>query len=167
MEWNEVVVDVRTIEDDPRDRFFDVVTMLGVLEHVIAPRTMMENACRLLKRGGLVFVYTPVWGSCEAISVLLARLTGQRFTRPADRRINRAHLQIFPQETLTNLLKELGFEILSCQKACEYHLPIDRYLTSLGITAPVLNHAVGRIVQGLVDRKLFFRNNMRVLARKL
>jgi 2-polyprenyl-3-methyl-5-hydroxy-6-metoxy-1,4-benzoquinol methylase len=166
-EWHGVRVDVREIEEDPRDGFFDVVTLIGVLEHVLDPKSVLQHACRVLAAGGILFIYTPVWGMYDALASRAARATGGWFARPIDRRINTAHLQIFSKGALDAALRQLGAQVLTCEAVCEYNLPIGRYLQSLGVTAPRCESIVRGLVQFLIDRKLFFRNNMRVIAQKL
>jgi len=165
-EWHGLKIDVRTIKDDPRDGFFDVVTMIGLLEHVLDPVTVLQHAYRLLHPGGMVFVYTPVWGSYDLCTSLLARISGGRLSWLIDRRINQAHLQIFRRSTLLGLLGELGLETLTCAEVCEYNLPVSHYLVSMGLTHPRLQSIVASSVRVLIDRRLFFRNNMCVTAQK-
>ena len=61
-EYYNIQVDLQDIADDPREGFFDVVTLIGLLEHVIDPRDMLRHAHRLLSSNGILFIYTPVWG---------------------------------------------------------------------------------------------------------
>ena len=166
-EWHGIRVEVRTVEDDPRDAFFDIVTMIGLLEHVIDPKAMLQHAHRLLNSGGCLFIYTPVWGMYDVLASLAARTSYGRFTKPIDRRIHQGHLQIFPRTTLVNLLRDVGLETLACDTVCEYNLPVEKYLKSVGITQSGLQSVAAKVVKALIDRKLFFRNNMRVIARKL
>ena len=165
-EYYNIQVDLQDIADDPREGFFDVVTLIGLLEHVIDPRDMLRHAHRLLSSNGILFIYTPVWGKYDFLASFLARASRNRFTRLIDRRINQAHLQIFPKTTLINLLEELGLETLSCEALCEYNLPITEYFQSIGITQAGLQSIVAKSVKALIDRQLFFYNNMRVIARK-
>jgi 2-polyprenyl-3-methyl-5-hydroxy-6-metoxy-1,4-benzoquinol methylase len=159
-------VDVAAIEDYPRDQFFDVATAIGVLEHVIDPKSMLTHMHRLLAPGGLMFIYTPVWGMYDVVTSFLARASQGRFTLPIDRRINAFHLQIFPKNTLIRLVQSLGLKIVTCDVVCEYNLPVELYLQSLGINQQRVRKIVTKTSNTLIDRKLFFRNNMRLIAQK-
>jgi 2-polyprenyl-3-methyl-5-hydroxy-6-metoxy-1,4-benzoquinol methylase len=44
------------------DSYFDVITMLDVLEHVTSPKDVLKEANRILKNGGMLVVNTP---DCE------------------------------------------------------------------------------------------------------
>ena len=165
-EWHGIHVDVRQIDDDPRDNFFDVVTLIGVLEHVLDPKSTLAHAHRLLAPSGIMFVYTPVWGAYDALASFAARATGGSVARPIDRRINMAHLQILSKRTITTMLQEHGMTMLKYEAVCEYNLPIRHYLQSLGIISLRCQSAAAALAKFLIDRKLFFRNNMRVLAQK-
>lgn len=166
-EWNGIHVDIREVADDPRTGFFEVITLIGVIEHVLDPNNILLHAHRLLASGGTIFIYTPVWGFYDAMTSFIARVSGGWFTKFIDRRINQAHLQIFSKITLINLLHQLGMETLASKVICEYNLPVKDYLQSLGITHPLIQSLVEKLVKTLIDRKLFFRNNMWVIARKL
>lgn len=41
------------------DKTYDIITMGDVLEHVAAPERALQNACRLLKEGGALWLSTP------------------------------------------------------------------------------------------------------------
>jgi len=162
-----IQVRLGAVEDYPFESLFDVVTMIGVLEHVLDPKFMLMHAHRLLAPGALLFIYTPVWGMYDVLTSLMARISNGRFTRPIDRHINENHLQIFPKSTLVKLLQDLDLEPLTCDVVCEYNLPVYHYLQSLGITNNHAQTVMTKFFKALIDRKLFFRNNMRVTARKL
>lgn len=152
-------IKVTTMSIEEFDGAFDVVTSFGVLEHVTDPKSFLFHSVRLLKPGGLLWVYTPVWGLYDHVAALLARTN---WTRLIDRRINECHLQIFPRPTLVSLLKELGLKDVQAATLCEYHLPVGSYLADIGF-----NHTgIQRAVDALIKRGLFFRNNMRVLGLK-
>jgi 2-polyprenyl-3-methyl-5-hydroxy-6-metoxy-1,4-benzoquinol methylase len=165
-EWHGIEVAVGNVKDDLRDGYFDVVTLIGTLEHVVDPAALLRGAGRLVAPGGLLFIYTPIWGIYDRAGSLVARITGGRLSRPIDRRVNRAHLQIFSAETLSRALDDLGMDTLLCDRVCEYNLPVMHYLTSLGVASPRVNAVASAAVKMLIDRKLFFRNNMRVVARR-
>ena len=140
--------------------------MIGVLEHVLDPVDLVQHAGRLLTPGGVLLIYTPVWGVYDRMTSWVARVSNSRWSQFIDRRINAAHLQIFPQETLRVLLEAQGLSVQESRRVCEYNLPVGNYLRSMSIGAGTLGRIATAAVGGLIDRNLFFRNNQRVLASK-
>lgn len=82
------------------DAYFDVVTLIDVIEHVADPRKTLQKACRLLKPGGLLYLVTPDIRSLSA-SLLGGYWWGLR----------EAHLSYFSEKTISGLLEELGFSV--------------------------------------------------------
>jgi len=151
------------LEQELRTDFFDVVTMWGLIEHVLDPLSIIKQAFRLLRCGGFLYIYTPVWCFYDDIGLGLAQYCG--WTRLLDRRITLAHLQLFSTEAMRKTLAAIGFELCRMEVVCEYNLPVTAYLESLGVPARVRNGLATALDQ-LIDRGLFFRNNMRVFCRK-
>lgn len=151
------------LAQDPRLAFFDSITMWGLLEHVLDPLSVLKDAFRLLHGGGILYIYTPAWCQYDSIGLGLALLSG--WTRLLDRRITLAHLQIFSIEAIRKTLATVGFELCRMDVVCEYNLPVTTYLESLGVPTSVRNGLAAALEQ-LIDRGLFFRNNMRVFCRK-
>jgi 2-polyprenyl-3-methyl-5-hydroxy-6-metoxy-1,4-benzoquinol methylase len=151
------------LEQEPRTAFFDVVTMWGVIEHVLDPLSIMKQAFRLLRGGGILYIYTPVWCLYDDIGLGLAQFCG--WTRLLDRRITLAHLQIFSTKAMRKTLAAIGFELCRMEVVCEYNLPVTAYLESLGVPTRVRS-GFATALDWLIDRGLFFRNNMRVFCRK-
>jgi 2-polyprenyl-3-methyl-5-hydroxy-6-metoxy-1,4-benzoquinol methylase len=153
------------LEDDPRADFFDVITMWGLLEHVADPRVILESAFRLLRAGGVLFVYTPAWCLYDDIGLMVARLTGNRRTRLLDRRISQAHLQLFSTSTLQTALCKVGFEPEKVETVCEYNFKTAVHVRAMKLPR-ILEGPVTAVVDGMITRGWFFRNNMRVIYRK-
>jgi 2-polyprenyl-3-methyl-5-hydroxy-6-metoxy-1,4-benzoquinol methylase len=151
------------LEEEPRTAFFDVVAMWGLLEHVLDPFSVLKNAFRLLRAGGILYIYTPAWCQYDNIWLGLALLT--RWTKLLDRRITWAHLQIFSTKAMRKTLAAIGFELCRMEVVCEYNLPVTAYLESLGVPTRVRS-GFAAALDWLIDRGLFFRNNMRVFCRK-
>jgi len=84
-----------------QDGYFDAVTLWDVIEHLQSPRNYMEQASRLLKRGGLLGITTP------NIRSLAYRLLGREWEAigPND------HLYYFSPRTLARLLADNGFAV--------------------------------------------------------
>lgn len=163
LEWNNIHVESIELQQIEANSA-EVVTLIGSLEHVTAPRETLQQAHRILVANGLLFIYTPVWGTYDTIATLLARMSRSRFMQPADTRVNHAHLQIFARSTLVELLQRIGFKTFACDAVCEYNLPVREYLNWFGITQPGLQSVALKAAQFLIDHKLFFQNNMRVMA---
>ena len=98
------------------DKQFDVVTLWGVIEHFEHPQVELDAIRSLTVSGGHVYVYT---GDREA---LLPRLLGKRWWW-----YQGMHLQYFSRRTLTRLLEQSGFEIVTVQR-----LPVFFSISSLG-----------------------------------
>lgn len=152
-----------SLEQDQQTAFFDVITMWGLIEHVLDPLSMLKHAFRLLKRGGLLYIYTPAWCFYDDIGLGLAQLC--HWTRLLDRRITLAHLQLFSAAAMHKTLTAIGFELLKTDIVCEYNLPVTAYLESLGVPARVRS-VLAAVLDQLIDRGFFFKNNMRVFCRK-
>ena len=166
-EFHQLDVQVGGYQSEQRFGHYEAVTVIGVLEHVLDPVGLVQHAARLLAPGGVLLIYTPVWGAYDRLTSWLARASSGRWSRFIDRRINSAHLQIFPQETLRLLLEAQGLSVQDSQRVCEYNLPVGHYLKSMSIGAGTLGKIGTAAVAGLIDRNLFFRNNQRVLASKV
>jgi len=152
------------LEHDPRAGTYDVITMWGVLEHLLDPLSALKGAFRLLRSGGLLYVYTPTWClygryraylSSDCTCVAAPRPTGHV-----------AHLQLFSAQTMRKTMRLIGFEIVRMEEVCEYNLPVAAYLESLGVSSGRQLGFASAILNQMIDRRLFFRNNMRVFCLK-
>ncbi|MFA5908995.1 MAG: class I SAM-dependent methyltransferase [Vicinamibacterales bacterium] len=159
-------VTVGDFKSESREGYFEAIALIGVLEHVRDPSELMFQAGRLLAPGGVLLIYTPVWGVYDRVSSGLARLTRGHWSRLIDRRINTAHLQIFPQRTLVRLAETNGLNVTHSLRVCEYNLPVHHYLSSVGIESAWFMGFFERCVNTLINTNLFFRNNQRVLISK-
>lgn len=96
------------------EEFFDVIVMGGVIEHLPAPLPFLNQASKLLRPGGLLYVTTP---SGVGIS---ARVLGTEWTvvSPPE------HLQLFSPKSLSLVLARHGFAIesLRCEALNPYEL---------------------------------------------
>jgi 2-polyprenyl-3-methyl-5-hydroxy-6-metoxy-1,4-benzoquinol methylase len=81
---------------------FDAVTMLQVLEHVPDPRQTVADVRGLLRPGGALIVEVP------NIDCRPVRLLGRRH-----RHFAKHHFTFFGPRTLTRLLEDCGFDIVS------------------------------------------------------
>lgn len=81
---------------------YDVVTLWDVLEHTPDPKAEIGEVHRLLKEGGLVVINVPDAGSW------MARLMGRSWIYLLD-----VHLYYFTRATITKLLEDSGFELVT------------------------------------------------------
>jgi len=151
------------IEQDQRAGAFVVITMWGLIEHVLDPVAVLRSAFDALCEGGVLFIYTPVWCMYDEIGLSIARLG--HWTRLLDRRITMAHLNLFSSGGMKSCLSAIGYEVIRLEKVCEYNLPVTAYLESLGVPAN-LRSAISSTLDWFINRGVFFRNNMRVFCRK-
>lgn len=83
------------------DSYFDVVTFWSALEHTNEPRASLEEARRVIKRGGSLIVQVP-----NAASYQARMFGGDWFALDAPR-----HRYHFSPDVLGRLLRETGFEV--------------------------------------------------------
>lgn len=81
-----------------RERFFDVVTMWDVLEHVPDPQPTLKEIYRVLKPGGYLVVNYP------DIGTPLAKLMGSKWWF-----LLSVHLFYFDKNSMTKILEDAGF----------------------------------------------------------
>jgi 2-polyprenyl-3-methyl-5-hydroxy-6-metoxy-1,4-benzoquinol methylase len=110
------IVHQRAVSELGLDQQFDVVTLWGVIEHFEHLQCELDAIRSLTVSGGHLFIYT---GDREA---LLPRLLGKRWWW-----YQGMHLQYFSRKTLTQLLKQSGFEVIAVHR-----LPVFFSLSSLG-----------------------------------
>lgn len=81
--------------------YFDVVVMNHTLEHVQNPLLVLKKINSVLKKGGLVYIDVPNFGS------LSSRLAGKnwKYLHPYE------HIHHFTSVSLTSSLKAAGFEV--------------------------------------------------------
>ncbi|MEM8946014.1 MAG: class I SAM-dependent methyltransferase [Planctomycetota bacterium] len=90
-------------------RAFDVISMLGVLEHVHDPAETLQTAHKLLKPGGLLAIYVPNFSYLrfkDLGSICLLRTGRWSDLHPQE------HQFQFTQQTLKALLDSNGFDVL-------------------------------------------------------
>ncbi|MFA5074273.1 MAG: radical SAM protein [Nitrospirota bacterium] len=82
--------------------FFDVITMIHVMEHIPSPMDTLQETIRILKKNGLAVIAVP------NIKSLVARITREQWDWVAPE----THLHYFSPQTLEIALKQAGFETL-------------------------------------------------------
>jgi 2-polyprenyl-3-methyl-5-hydroxy-6-metoxy-1,4-benzoquinol methylase len=86
--------------------YFDIITLLDVIEHVPNPKTTLEEAKRILKPGGLLTINTP-----DAQS-LWAKTLGPRWQliMPPE------HINYFSPQNMSDYLSQSGFKVILSTK---------------------------------------------------
>ena len=95
-------VDSLQFEDDA----FDVVYMEDVLEHLKNPFTYLDQATRVLRRGGILFIHT--WTVRDPTDVVSA--FGEDWPRNHNLDLT-AHTTLFPHDLLEEFVADRGFEL--------------------------------------------------------
>jgi 2-polyprenyl-3-methyl-5-hydroxy-6-metoxy-1,4-benzoquinol methylase len=105
----------------------DVVSLIGVLEHVVDPMGLLRMANQMLKLGGVVMIQVP-----NARSV--ATMAQEAFPQNVFRHMSPIeHIMVFTESSLNRAIKNGGFEPL----AYWYHgLDFYELLTNLVLTNP-------------------------------
>lgn len=82
------------------DKFFDVIVMMDVLEHLTNPKYTLLEIRRILKNDGILYISTP------NINSLLSRILKAKWWG-----INKFHLFYFSKNTLEKMLDACGFKV--------------------------------------------------------
>lgn len=97
---------------------FDVVTLMDLIEHVAAPRALMDEVRRILRPGGVVFIVTPNFGS------IFVKLYGPTaYSIGPDE-----HITYFQPSTITRLLRQSGFSHIVVGSKDIYAANLNRFL---------------------------------------
>lgn len=90
--------------------YFSTVTQLGLIEHVESPRALLKETNRILKKGGVLVIFTPNARSLfHILADLLYKLTGSYFA--VNKIYYSRHLFYFTKKTITNMLNKEGFDV--------------------------------------------------------
>jgi len=92
------------------DQHFDAVTILGVIEHVFDPYTVIREIYRVLRPGGALLIDVPNVGS---FTNRLRSLFGRLPVTSRDPGWDGGHLHYFTKHALDHFLRSEGFAIVS------------------------------------------------------
>lgn len=92
---------------------FPVVISLEVVEHVYAPRDYAQTLFDLVEPGGTAIVSTPYHGYVKNIALAITGKMDRHFTALWDH----GHIKFWSIATLTQLLREAGFETPQFERA--------------------------------------------------
>lgn len=84
---------------------YDVITLMGVIEHFAAPRAEMAHLSSLLKAGGVLVIWT---GDVDSI---LSRILGRKWWYWQGQ-----HIQYFTHRSLARLVAEAGLEVVATRR---------------------------------------------------
>jgi 2-polyprenyl-3-methyl-5-hydroxy-6-metoxy-1,4-benzoquinol methylase len=107
-EFHTCNLSVQSIENKTtfKKNFFDVITMVAVLEHVFDPNRVLQEIRRILKSGGRLYIEVPNIGW---IYPRLSLLFGHFPITSTDPGFDGGHLHYFEIHNLTTLLQENNF----------------------------------------------------------
>jgi SAM-dependent methyltransferase len=126
-----IVEDIEQAESLPfPDRSFDCITMLDVVEHLIAPDRVLGKIRRYLRPGGCIICSIPNVRHISVLGSLL--LPGRRWTIEGQGMVtDPPHLRFLTLEDILKLLQDAGFAITApIQASCSD--PEDPFLADLG-----------------------------------
>ena len=139
---------------------FDVITMLDVIEHVPDPKKELSRAGEMVRKGGIIVVNTPDFGS------LFARMLGGKWhlMYPPE------HLSYFTRQNMKSLLDMAGFEVIEMTTigksfTLKYILKTLQKATGLKFFGMLAN-AFNRGFLAKIALPINLRDNMFVVARK-
>lgn len=121
---------------------FDVVTMLDIVEHLLDPVDVLRRACRALRPGGELVVYTPnhralVVGLAKALYVI-----GVRY--PVREIFGRNHVAFFDDRSLPRALRRAGLEVRALRRAPYDPARPGQEISALDLLAVGAVEALGR-----------------------
>lgn len=95
------------------NRFFDVVYLNSVLEHVYDPKFLLGEANRIMKEGSILCIETPNEESLvKVIGDFYFRIRGGKYSTRLSPFYKPFHVYGFSKKTLSNMIKKRGFDIL-------------------------------------------------------
>ena len=97
----------------PKNKKFDVVTMLDFFEHTTDPNAVLDAAKNLLNKNGLLLIQTPNGKSLlHNLANLIYKLSFGLIKNPTKEVFHMYHNYHFTKRNMEQLLKERSFEIL-------------------------------------------------------
>ena len=93
-----------------RDEAFELVTIMEVLEHVHEPKSMLKEAYRVLRKGGLLVALVPNEKS------KLYRVVWPVWTKFRGRVWSDKHVVEFDEEVFKELVEDVGFKVVETCK---------------------------------------------------
>ena len=88
-----------------KEKDFDVVTMIHVIEHIKEPVSYLKKVIKLIKKKGILIIETPDFDSA------MARKYNMKFRLLHDK----THISLFSADSIQRLLVDLGMQILKVE----------------------------------------------------
>ncbi|MFN8625549.1 MAG: class I SAM-dependent methyltransferase [Candidatus Binatia bacterium] len=106
--------EVTSADDNLAARFgsFPAVCALEVIEHVYAPRDLVRTVRQMLMPDGIFILSTPYHGYWKNLALSVAGKWDAHLTALWDH----GHIKFWSVDTMTRLLEESGFEVLSVDR---------------------------------------------------
>lgn len=120
---------------------YDLISMLGLIEHVKDPNLLIKKCASLLRKEGLVLIQTPNSGSIPARIL-------RRYWPPYS---PVEHIHLFSKDALTKLLEKNGFEVIY-EKAHIKKLPFAYVYNMLDNFGPEFKNILAPIYNILPQR---------------
>lgn len=98
--------DITTRLDESYRATYDAVISIEVIEHLLLPRMLMENALHALKPGGVFVLTTPFHGYWKNLALALTNKMDDHWHPLRDY----GHIKFFSRATITTLFREYGFD---------------------------------------------------------
>lgn len=92
---------------------FDAVVSVEVIEHLLLPRMLMQNAMRALRPGGLLILSTPYHGYWKNLALAITNGFDAHWHPLRDY----GHVKFFSKQTLVQLVQEYQLEEIQFETA--------------------------------------------------
>lgn len=137
-----------------KEKSFDAVSCLDVIEHVSSPRKLLTDVCKVLKKDGILCLVTPDIGS------LTSKLMGENWWH-----IRPDHIYYFTEETLSLLLLSLGYKIEKLEKY-SWTFSLNYWITRLKNIFPPI-YKLSSMFRGKPLLTINFFDSLEIYARKI
>ncbi len=129
---------VDVYNDQIKKEQFDIVTIFGLLEHVLEPIELLKRIKLLLRKDGYLFIQTPNSGS------LVSLLFGKRW--PPISPIE--HIHLFSKRFLTSWADDNGYQVIDTYRHWKF-LPIEYVYSNLSNFGPDIKKFINPIYKFL------------------
>jgi len=139
------------------DNYFDVITMIEVIEHFTDPLHILKEARKKLKQGGLLYIQT---GNIQSLP---ARLQGKKWNYL----ILPGHIYYFSPRTIKMMLESAGFKVLRIIPPGDHeNSRLFSFLRNNRLTKAFLPFFSPFLIKILNLKELLFSQGMRIIAQK-
>ncbi len=104
-----------------KDNFFDIVTMIDVLEHIPDPKTILLQIRKVLKEDGILFIKVPN-GNYSLLKLWMGKITKK--LPDYDIFDSYEHLVHYTHKTFKKMLEDCGFKIKKVFIGKPIHCPV-------------------------------------------